>query len=265
MAHGANDPAHELLECGRSTLPVAARVALILHRVGGLPSARIAAVFGVPTRVMRQRLTRAEARLRSEPPGDGHEGVLEAIDLIFAEGTTGPHPEDGLDLATEAIELSRMITAHDPDDCEARAQLATMLYVHARRQSPEQRNHTVVALSDSDRAQWDRRLIAEADFLLARCRRDVPPGPRQMRAEIQSLHARARSAAETDWAAILAWSDRLMPVGGSTTDALERVLALAKVDGPETALAASTSAGFGADLTEELRAHLTDQTRQKLR
>src|SRR6185436_13147220 len=63
------------------------------------------------------------------------------------------------------------------------------------------------------------------------------PGPYQVQAAIAALHARAKRAADTDWAEIdllYATLERLLP---SPVVTLNRAVAVAKLRGPEAALA----------------------------
>ena len=92
----------------------------------------------------------------------------------------------------------------------------------------------VVPLEDQDRSRWDMAEIAEGLSLL-----DAAPGGRRssyrVQAEIQAVHARARSASATDWPAILARYDELPD---SPVIELNRAIAVGMADGPRAGLAA---------------------------
>jgi RNA polymerase sigma-70 factor (ECF subfamily) len=91
-------------------------------------------------------------------------------------------------------------------------------------------------LEDQDRARWDRQAIAEGLALLDKAMRHRRPGPYQVQAAIAALHARASTAAETDWAQIerlYATLERLEP---SPVVTLNRAVAVQKVSGPAAAL-----------------------------
>jgi predicted RNA polymerase sigma factor len=65
-----------------------------------------------------------------------------------------------------------------------------------------------------------------------------PLGPYAIQAAIAAHHSRARTFAETDWAAVVALYDALAQVAPSTIIDLNRAVALLYADGPEPALAA---------------------------
>jgi RNA polymerase sigma-70 factor (ECF subfamily) len=93
-----------------------------------------------------------------------------------------------------------------------------------------------VLLADQDRGLWDRALIAEGQAIVRRCLRRNQPGPYQVQAAINAVHADARVAADTDWRQILALYDQLLVVAPSRVVALHRAVAVAEVEGPGAAL-----------------------------
>ena len=72
---------------------------------------------------------------------------------------------------------------------------------------------------------------------MRRCLRRDQPGPYQIQAAIQAVHADAPTAAVTDWDQIVALYDQLMTLAPTPVVALNRAVAVAEVDGPEPALA----------------------------
>ena len=98
-------------------------------------------------------------------------------------------------------------------------------------------------LADQDRSRWDRALVAEGQDLVRRCLRRNRPGPYQIQAAINAVHSDAATAADTDWAQILALYDQLMAVAPSPVVALNRAVAVAEVSGPAAGLAARRRPG----------------------
>ena len=92
-------------------------------------------------------------------------------------------------------------------------------------------------LSEQDRTRWDTALIEEGHVLVRRCIRRGHPGPYQLQAAINAVHADAATAAETDWRQILTLYDALLRHSPTAVVALNRAVALAELDGPEAALA----------------------------
>ena len=59
-------------------------------------------------------------------------------------------------------------------------------------------------LDEQDRTRWNRAQIDEGVALLDEALHAAKPGPYQIQAAIAALHARAETAADTDWPQIAA-------------------------------------------------------------
>ena len=79
-------------------------------------------------------------------------------------------------------------------------------------------------------------MIAEGQELVRACLRQGRPGPYQLQAAINAVHSDAATAAQTDWAQILALYDQLITVSPTPVVALNRCVAVAEVHGPAAAL-----------------------------
>src|SRR5690625_4962819 len=135
----ADDTLLLLSRCCHPALTPASAIALTLRAIGGLTTAQIARAFLVPEATMAQRISRAKrtlTRQRFERPGDVR-AVLRVLYLMFDHAFAGVGENgtdtDGVDLAAEAIRLTRQLTASVPNDPEAAGLLALMLLHHARR------------------------------------------------------------------------------------------------------------------------------------
>lgn len=230
--------------CAHPALPLEARVALTLRTVGGLTTREVARAFLVGESTMAQRIVRAKAKISEAgipyrvPPREALperlDGVLSVLYLIHNEGYTASSGEVlvRLDLAAEAIRLTRLVRELLPEP-EVEGLLALMLLQHSRAATRADAAGDLVPLEEQDRTRWAAGEIEEGLALLVR---PVPrPGPYRVQAEIQAVHARAASAADTDWDAILGWYD-LLP----TTPVVElnRAVALGMAAGPEVGLRA---------------------------
>ena len=258
-----------IFTCCHPALALPARVALTLRLLGGLTTPEITAGFLVPEATMAQRLVRAKAKIRdaripyrvpteAELP-DRLPAVLAVVYLVFTEGHTassGNRPVRD-DLAQEAIRLGRVLAELMPDEPEVQGLLALMLLTEARRPARVGPDGAPVLLPDQDRGRWDAALVAEGHELVRRCLRRGRPGPYQLQAAIQAVHADAGTADATDWAQILQLYDSLLVMAPTPVVALNRAVAVAEVHGA----AAGLEALAGVDLP---RSHLLPAVRADL-
>ncbi|MET9904189.1 RNA polymerase sigma factor [Streptomyces sp. NPDC006446] len=231
-----------IFTCCHPALAPQAQVALTLRLLGGLTTPQIARAFLVPESTMAQRIVRAKAKIRDAGipyriPRDADlpervKGVLAVVYLVFNEGYGGRE-----DLCAEAVRLGRLLVELMPDEPEALGLLALMLLIEARRPARATADGDLVLLADQDRTRWDPDLITEGQALVRRCLRRNRPGPYQIQAAVNAVHSDAPTAAATDWGQILQLYDQLMNLAPSPVVALNRAVAVAEVEGPETALA----------------------------
>jgi RNA polymerase sigma-70 factor (ECF subfamily) len=234
-----------IFTCAHPALPLEARVALTLRTVGGLSTPEVAKAFLVSESTMAQRIVRAKAKITNAaipyqvPPPEALperlDGVLAVLYLVYSEGykATSGSSLQRLDLAQEAIRLTRLLVALLPDP-EPVALLALMLLQHARAATRVDEAGDLVPMEDQDRSRWDAAEIAEGLALLA-SPNGRTRGAYRVQAEIQAVHARARSASDTDWLAIL---DRYDELPDSPVVDLNRAIAVGMADGPHAGLAA---------------------------
>jgi RNA polymerase sigma-70 factor (ECF subfamily) len=238
--------------CCHPALAMDSRVALTLRMVGGLTLPEIARAFLVQETAMRQRITRAKAKIKGAripyrvPSADDLparvSGVLTVLFLIFNEGylATGPDTDPVRhDLTAEAIRLTRLVRALLPEDGEVAGLLALMLLTEARRTARISASGELITLDQQDRGAWDPTLIAEGRGLVReRVASGVAPGRYQILAAINAVHTSVRDVHDTDWSQVVALYDQLVRLDPSPVIALNRSVAVAELDGPEVALAA---------------------------
>ena len=231
-------------------LSTEAQVALTLRLLGGLTTAEIARAFLVPEptvaqRIVRAKRTLAEARVPFEVPAGAElrerlGAVLGVVYLIFNEGYAATAGDDVIrpTLCEEAMRLGRILAQLAPREAEVHGLLALMEIQASRFGARVDRRGRPVLLLDQDRARWDRLLIGRGLAALARAEDlGAPLGPFTLQAAIAACHARALTAAETDWARIAALYDALAQVTPSPVVELNRAVAVGMAFGPAEGLA----------------------------
>jgi RNA polymerase sigma factor (sigma-70 family) len=279
-APAVDDTLTLLLLCCHPSLTLASQVALTLRAVGGLTTAEIARALLVPEATVAQRISRAKQRIRASgssfrmpPEAERSERiavVLHVLYLIFNEGYTassGPVLQR-VELSAEAIRLARQVHERLPEDGEATGLLALLLLTDARRPARTGTDGALIPLAEQDRSRWDTRAIAEGTALITRTLATAPAGPYQLQAAIAAVHAEAASAADTDWQQILVLYDMLDTVAPGPMITLNRIVALAMVDGPQAGLdklaaAEADPALAGHHRVEAVRAHLLELSGQR--
>jgi RNA polymerase sigma-70 factor (ECF subfamily) len=237
-----------ILLCCHPALDRDTQVALTLRLVGGLTTSEIAAAFLLPESTLAQRIVRAKRKIRDariplSVPADASErigAVLGVLSLIYNESYLargGAETVVRVDLADEAIRLTRVLHDVVPDEPEVEGLLALMLFQHARAAARTDSLGDLVILEQQDRSRWDARAITEANRILGRALGRMRPGPFQVQAVIAARHANARTASDTDWRAIAAAYAQLGAMTGSPVVALNHAVAVAMADGPRAGLA----------------------------
>ncbi|XVV12931.1 RNA polymerase sigma factor [Actinoplanes sp. CA-131856] len=252
-----------LLLCCHPKLAPSSQIALTLRAVGGLTTAEIARALLIPESTVGQRISRAKRRIKETGARfveGSPEAVRQVLYLIFNEGhTASAGPElQRVELSTEAIRLTRQLHARLPDDGEVTGLLALMLLTDARRPARTD-DGALVPLAEQDRAKWDRAAIGEGIRLITAALRETAVGPFQVQAAIAAVHAEAARAEDTDWPQILELYRLLDVLAPGPMVTLNRIVALAEVDGPLVALRALEELSLDHHRVAAVRAHLLEK------
>jgi RNA polymerase sigma factor (sigma-70 family) len=235
--------------CCHPSLTTSSAIALTLRALGGLTTAEIARAFLVPEATMAQRISRAKLTIKSsgipfqipsaEDRAQSLRSVLHVLYLIFNEGYTsgaGFHAQR-LELAREAIRLTRSLQALLPEDSETAGLLALMLLTDARRAARTGSEGELIPLDRQDRSLWDRTKIAEGAALLTTALSRGCIGAYQLQAAIAAVHDEATRAEDTDWPQILALYELLERTSTNPMVRLNKAIATTMVYGPSRGLA----------------------------
>ena len=231
-----------------------ARVALTLRLLGGLTTDEIARGFLVPEATIAQRIVRAKRTLSAAkvpfevPQADARAvrlaSVLEVIYLIFNEGYSATAGDDWMRpaLCEEALRLGRVLAGLVPGESEVHGLVALMEIQASRIPARTGPDGALVTLLEQDRGRWNRLLITHGLAALAKAAAcagsaESEPGPYVIQAELAACHARAGTAADTDWHRIVALYETLGALAPSPVIELNRAVAVAMADGPAQALA----------------------------
>ena len=226
-----------------------ARVSLTLRLLGGLTAEEIARAFLAPVPTIEQRIVRAkrtlaEARVPFETPrgpdrAERLASVLNVIYLVFNEGYAATRGDDWLRpaLCEDALRLGRVLAELAPAEPEVHGLVALMELTSSRARARVGPAGEPVLLLDQDRGRWDQLLIGRG--LAALERAEALGGARgvyALQAAIAACHARARVAADTDRARIVALYDGLAALVPSPVVELNRAVAVAMAFGPAAGL-----------------------------
>ncbi len=231
-------------------LSTEAQVALTLRMLGGLTTDEIARAFlvGEPTiaqRIVRAKRTLSEANVAFEVPpraelAERLSSVLGVIYLVFNEGYSATAGDDWTRpaLCEDALRLGRILAGLVPLEPEVHGLVALLEIQASRLNARIDSKGQPVLLLDQDRARWDRVLIHRGLAALDRAEKLAGArGPYALQAAIAACHARARTAAETDWKEISELYGTLAELTPSPVIELNRAVAIAMAYGPAAGLA----------------------------
>lgn len=241
------DQIRMIFACCHPVIPADSRVALTLKIVGGFSVAEIARAYLAGNDAVAKMLTRAKNRLRDaevEIPAGSElaerlDSVLRVLYLMFNEGYSASAGPDLIrrDLCFEAIRLVELLLAHPLTSMPKVFALASLFFFQAARLGTRtDAGGDLLLLPQQDRALWDREMLANGLDRFRRAAAGDELSDYHLEAEIASLHALAPSYETTDWPRIIRCYDLLLERTFSPVVALNRVVAVGEMSGPEPAL-----------------------------
>jgi RNA polymerase sigma factor (sigma-70 family) len=256
------EPTHELSDdtlrmlfvCFHPQLSMEAQLALALRAVCGLSPTEIAAAFLTSEAAIAKRLVRArqlirDLRLPFAVPDAAElpqrlNGVLAALYLLFNEGYKASAGDRLIreELCHESIRLTRLLAEHPAtSQPPTKALLALICLNAARLRARVSVTGEIVRLQHQDRSQWDAQLIEEGIVTLGAASTGEIVSPYHLEAGIAAVHCLSPDEEGTDWARILSLYDQLLLLKPTPIVAMNRSVALARVQGPREALEALES------------------------
>lgn len=245
----ADDTVRLLVLCCHPALTPASQIALTLRSVGGLTTAEVAAALLVGETTVAQRISRAKRLIKDAgasfelPTGEEYgvrlRAVLHVLYLIFNEGHTASAGDDlqRLDLAAEALRITRLLHQAATGSSEVTGLLALMILTHARRDARTGPGGDLIPADRQDRTRWYADEIAEGTALAEDALRSGAVGPYQLEAAIAAVHSEADSVDSTDWEQIASLYRILAQVDPGPMVTLGSAVAVAMTEGPQAGIA----------------------------
>jgi RNA polymerase sigma factor (sigma-70 family) len=244
-----DDRLRMMFVCCHPEVPADAQAPLALKTLCGFGVTEISRAFLSTDAAMAKRLTRAKQHIRDAaipfeiPEGEALaarlDGVLHTLYLLFNEGYKASVGDRLVreDVCREAIRLTSLLAAHPAGDGPpTHALLALMLLNASRFPARVDDAGNLLRLKEQDRARWDRSLIAQGLFHLARSAAGATASAYHIQAGIAASHTAAPSYEQTDWRRILGLYDQLLEFDSSPVVALNRAIVLSYVAGPRAGL-----------------------------
>ena len=239
-----------MFSCCHPSLPEDTQIALVLNTLCGFGAGEIASAFLVGRAAMEKRISRGKKVLAgekrlfdlSDADFDARlSAVRRALYLLFNEGYHSASGEAAVrtELCGEAIRMTLLLleapSTAQPETCA----LAALMCLHAARLPGRvDVSGDLHPLLEQDRSRWDRKLAEEGVALLERSATGDVVSAYHLEGAIAAAHAAAPSVEATNWKAIVKLYDRLMDVAPSPVVALNRAIAIAQTEGPESGLEA---------------------------
>ncbi|MET7257517.1 RNA polymerase sigma factor [Dyadobacter fermentans] len=230
-------------------IPADSQVALALNLLCGFGVQEIADAFLLNKEVVYKRIQRAKEKLKEgeisiAPPSvaeiaDRLETVLTTIYLLYSEGYYSISQNTTLrkELCAEAMRLNFLLMENDlTDRPEVSALLSLMCFHSSRFEARTNQNGEMVLYEDQDESLWNRELIERGTYYLSRASTGDKLSRYHLEAGIAYWHTHKENSPEK-WQSILDLYNHLLAIEYSPVTALNRIYALAKVQGKEAGIA----------------------------
>lgn len=228
-------------------IPVEAQIGLSLRILCGFGIDEIADAFLVDKDTINKRLFRAKQKLREDNvaismPGPAEMGgrlqtVLRTIYLFFNEGYYSVSTNKTLrkDVCQEAIRLCYMLVENASTNIPDVNALLSLMFFHASRFDARlDEKGEQILYEEQDTTLWDTDLIKRGEYFLSLSASGNKLSKYHVEAAIAYWHTKKSDPAK--WERILYLYNELLIIEYSPVAALNRMYALAKVQGKEKAI-----------------------------
>jgi RNA polymerase sigma factor (sigma-70 family) len=225
-----------------------AQICLALRVLCGLGIDEIADAFLSNKETIRKRLQRAKEKLALEnitielpnerEIGDRLDTVIQAIYLLFSEGYYSESHSSMIrkELCVEALNLIYLLLSNPLTNTHTTNSLMSLMCFHASRLDARQSSDGgVVLYGDQDRNLWDKELVEKGFYYLQQASKWEVTSTYYLEASIAYWHT-VEDSLPDKWSCVLRLYDVLITFDHSAVIALNRILALSKVDGVERAI-----------------------------
>lgn len=224
-----------------------AQICLALQILCGFSVEEIANAFLAKPETIKKRLLRARANLRSDnfqlinlteaDIKSRIETVLKTLYLVFNEGYFSKTNDQLIrkDLCSEALRLALVLLENPLTNTpKSNALLALMCYQSSRLEARINYKGEAIVYEQQDSKLWDQSLVDRGNYYLINAFDGPEISKYHLEAGIAYWHSTV--ADENKWQHILQLYDQLMITAYSPIIALNRIFALAKVQGCEKAI-----------------------------
>lgn len=225
-----------------------AQIGLALRILCGFGIDEIAEAFFASKDTINKRLFRAKEKLRTEnvkmelPPeseiANRLDNVLHIIYLLFSEGYYSKTQNQILqrEFCIEAMRLALMLIEYEKTNTPKTNALMALMCFHASRFDARQSSEdSMVLYEEQDERLWNQELIDRGKHFLYVSAQGSELSSYHLEARIAYWHCIKEDSKEK-WEEILQLYDQLLLINPSPSVALNRIFALYKVKGPQSAL-----------------------------
>lgn len=244
-----DDMIRMIFACCNPQLSLEYQLILTLKILGGLSVREIASALLKKEETIAKSYTRAKKKFRDEnmtlelPEGADIEErlqrVLKVIYLLFNEGYKSTESDQLIrkDLCLDAIRLCELLLANESTNTSHTRSLLSLIYFHCSRfDARVSDDGKIIPMEKQDRSKWTLPFISRGNTFLASVSDNESQNEYFLQAAISGVHCNAQSYEETRWDIILHLYNNLLRINHNPIVALNRIVALEKVEGAKNAL-----------------------------